>query len=129
MKKLLFALALLISFSFFGQNKYSVYAPRYSDEKKTISCEDLSELIQYDGSYLSSSTSYSSSAIYRIKWYKYENMFFALVKFKSYGKEYVYGGWEYNYNTYSDLKDNFDKSNSKGTFFDKYIRNAKVNCN
>ena len=55
-------------------------------------------------------------------------MLFAVVRFKSYGKEYVYGGWEYKFDSYWDFKKAFDDADSHGGFFHKNIKPATINC-
>ena len=111
--KYLFLIYLLSTFPSYGQ---------------TINCEDLLEMIKYDGRKLDNSCP-ASDAIYCINWYTYEEMLFALVRFKSYGKEYVYGGCEYKFNSYWDFKKAFDDAKSHGGFFNKNIRPVTVNCN
>ena len=62
----------------------------FSSYSQNIDCEELLDTIKYDGRRLDNSCPVST-AIYRINWYAYKEMLFAVVRFKSYGKEYVYG--------------------------------------
>jgi hypothetical protein len=113
MKKLTLFLLLLISFNSIGQS---------------ISCDDLLDKIKYDGYKKGISLVIGSDAISNIDWYEYEDMLFAIVRFTSSYKNYVYGGWKYSSYSYINFKSSFENSNSKGTFFNQNIRSAKVDC-
>lgn len=114
MKKLTLALLLLIPLYSIGQS---------------INCDDLLDEIKFnEGSSLDISCRADSSAIHCISWYKYNNSFFAIVQFKRYGKEYIYGGWKYDFDSYYNLKTEFEESESAGEFFNKYIRNFTISC-
>ena len=96
---------------------------------QSISCDDLLDEIKFnEGSSLDISCRSDSSAIHCISWWEYKDSFFAIVKFKRYGKEYVYGGWKYDFDSYNNLKTAFEESESAGEFFHKYIRNSTINC-
>ena len=96
---------------------------------QSISCDDLLDEIKFnEGRSLDISCRPNSTAIHCISWYKYNNSFFAIVKFKRYGKEYIYGGWGYDFDSYNNLKTAFEESESAGEFFHKYIRNSTINC-
>ena len=73
-------------------------------------------------------TKKSSRELFSINWYDYKEVLFAVVRFKSYGKEYVYGGWEYKFDSYWDLKKAFDGADSHGSFFLENIKPATINC-
>lgn len=96
---------------------------------QSIDCDDLLDKIKYDGYKKGTSlTLGGSDAISNIDWYEYEDMLFAIVRFTSSYKNYVYGGWEYSSYSYINFKSSFENSNSKGTFFNQNIRPAKVDC-
>jgi len=95
---------------------------------QSISCDEFLKSIEYDGYKLGTSIVYNSDAISNVVWYEYEDMLFTVVRFTSSYKEYIYGGWEYSSYDYFNFKSSFEESVSKGTFFNKNIRSAKVNC-
>ena len=99
----------------------------FSSYSQNIDCEKLLDTIKYDGRRLDNSCP-ASTAIYCINWYAYKEVLFAVVRFKSYGKEYVYGGWEYKFDSYWDLKKAFDGADSHGSFFLENIKPATINC-
>ena len=114
MKKLTLVLLLLIPLNSIGQS---------------ISCDDLLREIKYKAqSSLDISCRSDSSAINCISWWKYNDNFFAVVRFKKNGKEYIYGGWKYDFNSYNKFKRAFEESESAGMFFNKHIRNSTINC-
>ena len=119
----------------FAQTKIGFKAQNYlnarnNSSSQSISCDDLIKKIKIDGRKLDTSFGgLYSEAIDKIRWYEWEDILFALVTFKSKSnKEYVYGGWKYNFNSYYDLKNAFEKSESKGAAFNEYIRQATIDC-
>ena len=133
MKKLLLVF-LFVPLLSFGHTYYGYKARNNSNSQssdKSISCDDALDKIKYNGRRLDVSFGgYDSKAIDKISWYKWEDILFALVTFKrKYGKEYIYGGWKYKYETYRDIKNAFEESESKGSFFNEYIRQATIYCN
>ena len=93
------------------------------------SCEDISYEIESSGLFLDvTCTGGYSSAINCIRWYVYNQKLFAAVRFKSYGKYYMYGGWEYDFDSYYDFKKAFEDAESAGTFFNQNIKSAKIKC-
>ena len=113
MKKLLLVL-LIFPLASFGQS---------------ISCDDLLREIKYEAqSSLDISCRSDSTAIHCISWWKYNDKFFAVVQFKRNGKDYIYGGWKYDFDSYYKFKRGFEESESAGEFFTKYIRNSTINC-
>ena len=128
MKKLVLLL-LFVPVISFGQTYYG-YKSR-TEEKATIKCEELLEVIEDDGREVSESSSWlSSSAIDSIVWHTWKGMLFAVVKFKNSRKQYIYGGWEDDgiFGDSRDLIEAYDDAESKGTFFNKYIRSATIDC-
>jgi hypothetical protein len=77
----------------------------------------------------SSKVGYQSNAINSINWYKLKELYFAGVYFKqNLNTEYIYGGWRLTSDQFKLLKNSFEKSNSKGEFFMKYINSSKITC-
>ena len=75
----------------------------------------------------SSKVGYQSNAINSINWYKLKELYFAGVYFKqNLNTEYIYGGWRLTSDQFKLLKNSFEKSNSKGEFFMKYINSSKI---
>ena len=95
---------------------------------QSISCDELLEKIEDNGYKKSTSLVFDSDAISQIEWYEYEDTLFAVVRFTSSYKKYVYGGWKDTAYSYVNFKSSFEDSESKGRFFNQNIRNSKVNC-
>ena len=134
MKKLL-NLIMFLSFFSYGQKTYYVYQSRSNygqtetlDSK--ISCDEALKLVESKGRYLAASFGdYNDEAIDKIRWYEYDNKLLCIVFFKKNKYQgYIYGGWSNNFNEYYSLKNEFDKSESKGEYFWEYIENTKIDC-
>ena len=133
MKNLLFLLLFSTSFTY-GQT-YFGYQDRRSNNQtgknsSSINCDDALNTIFTRGRYLDESFGgYKEDAIEKIKWYSYDNNLYSIVYFKSkVYKGYIYGGWKYDFDYYSALKNSFESAESKGKFFWEYIEYAKIDC-
>ena len=122
-------LALLIPLLSFGQSTYYGYVPRNNPNNQTVSCDDLVNEVKKSGSSLYAYNYSYSSAIRQIRWYRYEQMIFAVVTFTSSFKQYLYGGWKYSYTNWSKIKNAYSDAESKGKFFNEIIKPATINCN
>lgn len=133
MKRLLYLFVFCTYFSH-GQTYYGYKSRSNSNQTENsysrIICDDAIKLVERNGRYLDVSFGgYKSNAIEKIRWYEYDNILFCIVYFKTnIYKGYIYGGWEYNFDKYYDLKRDFENSESKGEFFWEYIENAKIDC-
>ena len=129
MKKLFTLLLLLLCNFSQGQKSYYGYQSR-NNEIKNCTCEDASKEVSRKGIYLSGSYYvYSSDAIERTVFYKFDNAIFLMVYFKSNTvKGYLYGSWNYSYDLFKTLQDSWDKAESKGKFFWENIEKYKIDC-
>jgi len=141
MKNLLFLLLFSTSFTY-GQTYYRYQERRSNNQTEknssslseknssSINCDDALNLILTRGRYLDESLGgYKEDAIEKIKWYSYDNTLYSIVYFKTkVYKGYIYGGWKYNFDNYSTLKNSFESAESKGKFFWEYIEYAKIDC-
>ena len=129
MKKLLLLL-LFVPLVSFGQGPTTYYYDKYL---KTGDCGDLyTYLLEGSRIHTSGFASYESSAIAEITWRQNGYKTYAIVKFQSdryTDRKYIYGGWTDSASDMRKFINAFEKSESKGTFFHQYIRQAKVNCN
>jgi len=129
MRKLILLL-LFVPLVSFGQGPTTYYYDKYL---KTGDCEDLYTYLlegrRIDTSYF---TSNESSAISEITWRRNGYKTYAIVKFQGdryTDRIYIYGGWTDSTSDMQKFINIFEKSDSKGTFFNQYIRQEKVNCN
>lgn len=136
MKKALFILIALLSFNINAQTYYGYVSRDNSSSDNDNSCETLLRKIERDGRYLDVSFgNYRSTSIDKIRWYDFNDFLVCVVYFEfsnNYGysssKGYVYGGWDYDFDKYYDLRKAFENAESSGKFFWKYIEPAKVSC-
>ena len=142
MKNLLLLSAFLVfsftSFCCYSQGnalKAAMFSIEQRQKNDKMSClkKKIANTIIYGRLIGTSQGGYKSKAIKHISWYKVQDLFYALVSFKSNNtykknKEYLYGGWNLSSHDFDVLKNYFEEANSKGDFFWKYIKPYKVSC-
>ncbi|MGB1136913.1 MAG: hypothetical protein ACPGZQ_06645 [Flavobacteriaceae bacterium] len=136
MKTLSLIIALFAVTHIYAQTAYG-YVSRYDTRSDDILyCDDLVDYIVGDGRYLDVSFgNYRSTAVEKIQWYEYNDYLVCLVYFKfsnrsgyRWNKGYIYGGWDYDFDVYYEIKTAFENAESSGEFFWEYIEPAKVDC-
>ena len=132
MKKIIITtIYLFFGFSFICYSQNALEAAKFSikngEKMKERACYAKKiKCLKKNGTIVGSSkVGYQSNAINSINWYKLKGLYFAGIYFKqNLNTEYIYGGWKLSSDVFKRFKNSFEKSNSKGQFFIKYI-----NCN
>jgi hypothetical protein len=136
MKKIIITtIYLFFGFSFICYSQNALEAAKFSikngEKMKERACYAKKiKCLKKNGTIVGSSkVGYQSNAINSINWYKLKGLYFAGIYFKqNLNTEYIYGGWKLSSDVFKRFKNSFEKSNSKGQFFIKYINSSKISC-